>query len=366
MQKKRNCVFCGDKPQNKNKEHVLPQWLLKMTGDPKRVVTFGFNYSSEREVRFDWSSFVVPSCESCNSEYSKLEFRAKGYVERLLRREAIKASEYIDFLDWLDKVRVSVWLAYRTLEGNPAGISPNFHVNSRIGKKDRMLAIYSVPGQVEGLNAIGVNTLCFHTSPSVFGLRINNLLIINMSSDYLFSSRCGFPSPKKMELNLDGTDAGLLNLKDFNTTRRVKHPIIRKNIIKPSIHLYQPIMISDDSGFYQSGFLGNFSIDDSYIDRHTLPDKSEGKGILFSQSLDGVKPIYDSSSLIEFECVGGIHSKTTAELMSQVFEFQSYIYEQSVFQAADLKLVKLAERRKKQLIKLNKREVWKLRRVTDW
>jgi len=28
------CIFCGDKPQSKNLEHIIPQWLLKMTGDP--------------------------------------------------------------------------------------------------------------------------------------------------------------------------------------------------------------------------------------------------------------------------------------------------------------------------------------------
>ncbi|WP_455289434.1 hypothetical protein [Vibrio parahaemolyticus] len=58
MKKKKYCVFCGEEPQNKNKEHVLPQWLLKMTGAPKRVVNFGYNYANEKEIKFDWSSFV--------------------------------------------------------------------------------------------------------------------------------------------------------------------------------------------------------------------------------------------------------------------------------------------------------------------
>jgi hypothetical protein len=31
------CVFCGESPENKNKEHVIPQWLIRMTGYSKRI-----------------------------------------------------------------------------------------------------------------------------------------------------------------------------------------------------------------------------------------------------------------------------------------------------------------------------------------
>jgi hypothetical protein len=26
------CVFCGERPQSKTKEHVIPKWLIEMTG----------------------------------------------------------------------------------------------------------------------------------------------------------------------------------------------------------------------------------------------------------------------------------------------------------------------------------------------
>jgi hypothetical protein len=32
------CVFCGKKPQSKNREHIIPQWLIALTGDPNRDV----------------------------------------------------------------------------------------------------------------------------------------------------------------------------------------------------------------------------------------------------------------------------------------------------------------------------------------
>jgi len=43
------CVFCGKPPSDKNKEHVLPHWLIKMTGDPNRVVNLGFSKSASKE-----------------------------------------------------------------------------------------------------------------------------------------------------------------------------------------------------------------------------------------------------------------------------------------------------------------------------
>jgi hypothetical protein len=35
------CVFCGEKPENKNKEHIIPKWLIELTGNPNRQANFG-------------------------------------------------------------------------------------------------------------------------------------------------------------------------------------------------------------------------------------------------------------------------------------------------------------------------------------
>ncbi|WP_140132641.1 hypothetical protein, partial [Vibrio parahaemolyticus] len=73
---------------------------------------------------------------------------------------------------------------------------------------------------------------------------------------------------------------------------------------------------------------------DSFIDRHTVSGGSTGKGVLFSQSLDRVEPIYELDFPIEFASVNGIHSKTLSELISQVYDFQNFIYEKAVFKAS--------------------------------
>jgi hypothetical protein len=36
------CVFCGEKPKSRNSEHVIPQWLIELTGNPKRIASFGY------------------------------------------------------------------------------------------------------------------------------------------------------------------------------------------------------------------------------------------------------------------------------------------------------------------------------------
>lgn len=353
MSHNRFCVFCGEKPEKKNREHVLPQWLLELTGDPKRVVDFGINFENGDTIRFDWSNFCVPACEACNSEYSHLEGRAKSYVQRLLARSALTSYEYSDFLDWLDKVRIGVWIAYFFIQKNPTDINPKFHIKTRVGQKDRMIAIYPIAGCGKGLNAYGAESLIFHNQPSCFALRINDLLILNISSDYLFSGRCGFPFPKINFFMLDGYDANLMRLDDFSITRNIKHPLIRRFIAKPSIHLYQPIMPKLHGDGFQSGFLGL----DSYLIKHTMPPYPSRKGVLFFQHQDHVEPIYDVEQKIKFERCTGIDSRSMYFLIKQVYELQNEIYLKTDFRANDKMLLRANIKYKKILIEFNKRMI---------
>ena len=353
MNNKKFCVFCGKIPDKKNREHVLPQWLLKMTGDPKRVVDFGTNYSNGKTIRFDWSSFVVPSCEKCNIEYSDMEIRVKRYVEKILERDVLTSKEYVDFMDWLDKVRIGLWIAYHLIQGNPTGIQPKFHINSRICTKDRMIAIYPAKFDEKGLNAFGVESFVFHRQPSCFGLKINNILILNMSSDYLFASRCGFPYPQICETLLDGKNKGMMRLGEFKIARNIKHPLIEKKIIKPCIHLYQPIMEKGDKNIYQSGFLGDYNSFDSFLAKHTLQPYPTGKGILFFQHQNKVEPIFDIDAPIHFQEIKKIEAKPVFELVSQVYEFQNYIYEKSNFSANNNELIKNQNEQKKIFLERN-------------
>ena len=69
------CIFCGEKPESKNKEHVIPKWLIELTGDPKREAFFGIDAVSEKKGPrvFSFDSFTFPACEQCNTDFAALE-----------------------------------------------------------------------------------------------------------------------------------------------------------------------------------------------------------------------------------------------------------------------------------------------------
>ncbi len=87
------CLFCGDRPVGKNKEHVLPQWLLELTGDPTRIANFGLDLSHGIENaaprQYAFSQFQFPACAVCNGIFSTLEGNAKAVVLKILASERL-------------------------------------------------------------------------------------------------------------------------------------------------------------------------------------------------------------------------------------------------------------------------------------
>jgi len=67
----RKCVFCGKDPKpNKNKEHVIPKWLMRLSGAKEnRKWQLGFNYNSKdlRPIEIASTSFEFPACEKCSA-----------------------------------------------------------------------------------------------------------------------------------------------------------------------------------------------------------------------------------------------------------------------------------------------------------
>jgi hypothetical protein len=109
----KTCIFCGRKPQSKTKEHVIPRWLIEMTGDPKRQVSFGtYNLDNKPPTVLAFDQFTFPACGQCNRDFSDLEGRARRVTERLLLRDGLTATDFNCLLDWLDKIRIGMWLGY--------------------------------------------------------------------------------------------------------------------------------------------------------------------------------------------------------------------------------------------------------------
>lgn len=306
------CVFCGEKPEKKNKEHVLPQWLLKLTGDPNRIVTFGHETDGGKPITFNWKNLTCPSCTKCNDRYADFEAEIKILVEKLLNKEELTGNESIKILDWLDKVRIGLWLNYYYLEKNKALINPRLFIDNRLGKKDRFLQIHFLESTKKslGLNAFGVETFAFQFNPSCFGLRINNILLINGSNDYLVSQSCGFPYPKKMELQ----ENGMIMLGDWEYNRSTHKDISGLKLEKGALTIMQPIQIDNENTF-------NY-FKDSYLTENCINIEKQ-IGNLFRIENDMVRSVNDLNKKLKYESVVDEHTKYIGELISKIYEGQN-------------------------------------------
>ncbi|RWJ74666.1 MAG: hypothetical protein EOR35_31420 [Mesorhizobium sp.] len=241
----KTCVFCGEPPDNKTKEHVIPKWLIELTGDPKRTWNLGVRYSEEKEAKrerkFAADQFQFPACEACNITYSDLEGRAKSYVTKLIAGEPLTTQQWDDLLNWFDKVRIGLWLGMRIFSQELGLVPPKFHINQRIGRKDRCVLVYRINSDHKGLIMHGGGDPVFMYWPSCLAITVNNLIFVNISIEYLLAARIGFPFPHKLE-----DVEGLTRVSDFDAFYRTKTPLIRFSFHSATIAVYQAILMKPD------------------------------------------------------------------------------------------------------------------------
>ncbi len=241
MKVEKHCVFCGRKPEEKSKEHVVPRWLIGLTGRPDRKARFGFSkdlQSRELEERsFAFDQFTFPACSKCNHKYSDLEARAKNHISNILNGHGLTAIDLSDLLDWFDKVRVGTWLGMRMLDKNIADVEPNFHIETRLGQFDRMLIIEKSDMLEQRLNFGGTETLCFALTPGAFLLIVNGYYFTNVSSLFLCSRRLGFPYIKSSLLHPDQEQVEI-DLVDGR--KRIMSPVLRKRIAENGARFFSP------------------------------------------------------------------------------------------------------------------------------
>ena len=137
LQQEKKCIFCGEKPKNKNKEHVVPRWLIALTGNPTREWHLGIQSSEpgKPERRFSADRYTFPACEKCNNKYSGLEAKAKESIQKLLDDNDLLGSEWDNLLDWFDKVRIGLWIGNMILNKDWPIPDPNFYIDHRLAKK---------------------------------------------------------------------------------------------------------------------------------------------------------------------------------------------------------------------------------------
>lgn len=259
------CVFCGKKPQSKTKEHIIPKWLIELTGDPNRKAFFGFDLIPDkpRMRTYAFDSFSFPACRDCNSEFSDLESKAQKVVVSVLGNDKISDLDISCLLDWLDKIRVGLWLGFLTLSKNSPNITPKFYIGTRICTNDRLLFIYRLSTQRTGINFVGTESPSFMHIPSSFALLINNYCFFNVSHFNLCDRRLGFPYAKEVFYrDMKLTIAADL-VKGFE---RIFFPVVKRYFLPNASKFYQPIFFHHPSNddlrnLYDTEYVRSNSID---------------------------------------------------------------------------------------------------------
>lgn len=231
------------------------------------------------------------------------------------------------------------------------GVSPRYYIESRIGQKDRMLAIYTINTDNKGINAFGAETPSFQLTPTCFSLNINCIHILNMSWDYMCSPRCGFPFPRRIVMNLDAQK--MLECSDYIATHKIKHPILRRRIIKPSIHIYQPILEVP------------LHAQDEWVQGMLVPG-SDHQGMLIRQYDSHAEVINCLDSLLEYNEVTGHDRKPLRAIMAQTYDLQITARPDIQYKSADP--VKLSNwyRLARSLEKANTKYRNAIRNLKEW
>ena len=261
------CLFCGERPEGKSKEHVLPRWLIELTGEPTRIANFGLDLSQGVEAaaprQYALSQFQFPACTVCNGIFSTLENEGKKVISKILASERLFARDISTLLDWLDKVRVGLWLGFHQLDKNIEGIRPRFFVQHRIGRKDRLLVLASRTDERQLLSFIGPTTVAFRFLPSALGLVINRLCFVNVSCDYLLARRLGFPYPPSPIISIARQTPDYCQL--GRGLHRVLRPIYQGSLQLDGAVFYQPMFPSEltwrPSTFYEAEYVKGHSLD---------------------------------------------------------------------------------------------------------
>ena len=310
------CIFCGDKPDNKNKEHVIPRWLMDYIGISGGKVRFGFDRENGKPREFVYKAFTFPACEKCNLLFSDLERKTKSVLVQLLSENELSKADFLCLLDWFDKVRIGLWLGFYYLDKNYGGISPKFHIQTRISSHDRMLHIVKVENEANELSFRGCDSLSFRFTPSCFSMIINNFCFYNISSPFLVARRLGFPYPAESYMRKDGLADYLIS----PARKRIMRPLLTKPFAFSGVGIYQPIY--RDAMVLERGLYDN-----EYVKDNSISFK-DGQGDIFIQSNENVKafPSTPARSWIP-------HNSYKRRLMNpyisiNTLEYQLYIYSQ--------------------------------------
>ena len=265
------CVFCGKPPVDKNREHIIPQWLIKYTDRGKMPVVKVLK-DGKLDPKISYMNFTMPACEACNEEFSALEGAVKPILLNVLNEQPVSAREISLLLDWFDKVRLGLRLSMVYLQNGMNQEKPHTFIKDRTGGADRMLIIEKIKPQPDIRLAFpDTCTQYFKSAAQSFQFIIDNYVFTNASAHMMVSSKLGFPYATHIE-TIDAPHVCIDNW--VAGKERARGPVFGN--IYPAmdkIILYQPIFKS----------YTNISLfDNEYVKSHCV-DYDNGLGGIFYQ-----------------------------------------------------------------------------------
>ncbi len=313
------CIFCGNEPASRTLEHVIPRWLVELTGDPNRPARFGpvWDDSTKRfETRtYAFDQFIFPACGRCNRAYSELEARTQSAVSRMLRHDTLSAQDLETLLTWLDKVRIGLWLGMYYLRRQVSDIEPHTFISSRLSTSDRCVLIYRATTSPSGVFLLGLETLAFQYLPCCFGLIINHIGLFNISADFLLARRLGLPYPTRVSWRQWPEVAYEIH----QGRMRSSLPLITKRFDSRCSQVYQPIFtraLNSAANFY-----------DNHHARALADPNRPGFGRVFHVQDGPLRqyPIQPAADWLPAR-LWGFHPMYLV-LARQVLQFQTYLFD---------------------------------------
>jgi len=269
----RFCVFCGGAPRGRTNEHVVPLWLIELTGNPNRRVNLHTELTAPLKTKtFAFDQFQFPACGDCNGRFAHLEQRVEPIMRAILQNGYLDECDWDVLLSWFDKVRVGLWLSKYFLGKNSLGLKPRFQIAQRIDIRDRAILLFRRKSDSQGLTFGGTFLPSFDCSPTSFALFVNNYMFVNLTSTDLCSHRLGFPSFQPIADQGDRIVG-----KQRLGIKRVISPVLRGVPHIRGTGIYQPIYHG-----LLTGLEDRTQVVDEYVSTNSL-DEERGIGGVFLQ-----------------------------------------------------------------------------------
>lgn len=171
-------MFCGQKPEKRNREHVIPRWLNAVAGNENKPANI---WTPNGPINLLWSNLTLPACTECNQRFGRLEELMKEAFGRIERGYYLGTDADL-LLDWMDKIRVGLWRLQLAHGKDGHDIKPNYSVSERLASSDRLVRVLKYKTESKGIGLVGTDTAAWIRMPSAMALVVKDVVILSVSA----------------------------------------------------------------------------------------------------------------------------------------------------------------------------------------